>query len=138
MTTLTIGRLAEEAGVTVETVRYYERRALIDPPVRTQSGYRSYSDVDVARLRFVRRAKDLGFTLAEIRELVSVGAEQPDPILDVTAKATARLFKLDREVQILLEQRCRLRQLLEICDHGDGASCVALMIDTHTADGNHD
>ena len=68
----TIGNLARAADVSVETVRYYERRGKVERPVRRGSEYREYSDTDVARLRFIRRAKALGFTLAEIRELLQV------------------------------------------------------------------
>ena len=70
MGSFTIGRLAETAGVNVETVRYYERRGLLEQPPRPGQGYRQYSDADVWRLQFIRRGKDLGFTLAEIAELL--------------------------------------------------------------------
>src|SRR2546423_12683141 len=69
MRPFTIGNLARAAGVSVETVRYYERRGLLERPVRRGAEYREYSEADVARLHFIRRAKALGFTLAEIREL---------------------------------------------------------------------
>jgi hypothetical protein len=65
VTELSIGRLADAAGVSVETVRYYERRGLLDPPARTASGYRRYLPADLDRLRLLLRAKELGFTLAE-------------------------------------------------------------------------
>jgi DNA-binding transcriptional MerR regulator len=124
---LTIGGLAREVGVNVETVRYYERRRLLDAPRRTASGYRTYGPADIDRLQFVRRAKDLGFTLQEIGELLrhdSLGSAT-----NVAAVATAKLAQLDDEMRSLVAQRCRLRQLLQICDHGDGANCVALLFD---------
>ena len=69
MSALTISRLAEQAGVHIETIRYYERRGLLAPPPRTEAGYRQYSAGDVWRLEFIQRAKQLGFTLNEIIEL---------------------------------------------------------------------
>ncbi len=121
---LTIGGLAREVGVHVETVRYYERRRLLDPPKRTAGGYRTYGPADIARLQFVRRAKDLGFTLQEIAELLR--NDGPGSANDVAAVAQSKLNQLDEAVRELVAQRCRLRQLLQICDHGDGADCVAL------------
>ena len=69
---LTIGRLARRAGVGIDTVRFYERARLLPRPVRTASGYRTYGDADVERLRFIRRAKALGFTLDDIAELLTL------------------------------------------------------------------
>jgi DNA-binding transcriptional MerR regulator len=124
---LTIGALARKAGVNVETVRYYERRQLLDAPPRTPSGYRTYGPADVDRLNFVRRAKALGFTLQEIGELLH--GDGLGSTTDVAAVAQSKMQQLDAEVRSLLEQRCRLRQLLQICDHGQGEDCVALIFD---------
>ena len=70
-TPLTIGAVAKRVGVAIDTIRYYEREGLLPEPVRRASGYRSYGEGTVAQLRFIRRAKDLGFTLEEIRELLA-------------------------------------------------------------------
>ena len=72
MRALTIGQVARQAGVGVETVRFYERQGLLDAPPRRASGYRQYAPEMVARLQFIRRAKELGFALKEIRELLSL------------------------------------------------------------------
>ena len=71
MNGLTIGRLAKQAGLGIETVRFYERQGLIAPPPRTDSNYRIYPEEEVSRLKFIKRAKDLGFTLKEIKEVIS-------------------------------------------------------------------
>jgi DNA-binding transcriptional MerR regulator len=119
----TIGGLAREAGVNVETVRYYERRGLIRRPVRHGSEYREYSEDDVARLRLIRRAKDLGFTLAEIHELLpSTDAASTDGVL-VAARAT--LARLDAELEVQHVRRERLAQLVSECTDG-GPDCVTL------------
>ena len=124
---LTIGRLAKMVDVGVETVRYYERRGLLEQPARG-TGYRTYTDADVERLRFVRRAKDLGFTLTEISQLIERKQADADPS-DIASAARTKLARLDAEIYLLMEQRCQLRQLLQLCDHGDGTNCVALRLD---------
>jgi len=123
---LTIGRLADAAGVSVETVRYYERRGLLPEPQRTDAGYRLYRDDDVARLQFLLRAKRLGFTLAEIAELAERStAESTD---DVAAAVRSKLDAVEAEIDGLLETRCRLRRLVDLCDHGDGTACLQLRL----------
>ncbi|HKA04646.1 MAG TPA: MerR family transcriptional regulator, partial [Acidimicrobiales bacterium] len=86
---MTIGALATAAGISVETIRYYERRGLLPAPGRTGAGYRQYSGDDLWRLGFIRRAKDLGFTLAEITELL--GRRTDRSVLEVLAAAQAKL-----------------------------------------------
>jgi len=76
METFTVGKLAKEASVNIETLRFYERRGLMPEPVRRESGYRQYSQKDVARLQFIKRAKELGFSLKEIAELLSLRVDQ--------------------------------------------------------------
>lgn len=125
MAPLTIGRLADEAGVHVETVRYYERRGLLAPPPRTASGYRQYGEADVWRLDFIRRAKDLGFTLAEVGTLLETDARGERSADRVLATAAARLAAIEQQVADLTATRARLRALLAVCEDG-GPDCVAL------------
>lgn len=87
---LTIGHLARLAGVGVETVRFYERQGLLAEPERRQSGYRQYSDEVIQRLRFIRRAKELGFSLAEIRDLLSLRDDPAATAADVRRRAEAK------------------------------------------------
>ena len=119
MNTLTIGKLAAAAGVAVDTVRYYERAGLLKKPVRTLSGYRSYAAGDAARLRFVRRAKEMGFSLEEVSELLRLndgGGRRPA----VRALAERRLAQTEQRIAELNRVRKTLRHLLSHC-HGDGA-----------------
>jgi len=121
---LTIGRLAEAAGVNIETVRYYERRGLLDEPPRSPAGYRQYSDADLWRLRFIGRAKRLGFTLAEIAEIMSPpSGESAGAVL---AAARAKVAVVDEERQRLADLRGRLEQLVAVCEEGDPSDCAAL------------
>ncbi|HEX4489941.1 MAG TPA: MerR family transcriptional regulator [Acidimicrobiia bacterium] len=123
MRAFTIGSLAREAGVNVETVRYYERRGLIRQPVRQGSEYREYSEGDIARLRLIRRAKDLGFTLTEIRELLP--AADTGCADGVLAAARAKLTRLDADLEAQQARRERLAQLVAECVDG-GPDCVTL------------
>ncbi len=121
----TIGTLARTAQVTVETVRYYERRGLLEQPERG-AGYRQYSDDDVRRLQFVRRAKELGFTLSEIQELLgSAGSRSTDEVL---AAARAKLAHVDDDLRRLELLRGRLTRLVRACEDGS-TDCVALEVD---------
>ena len=120
----TIGALAREAAVSVETVRYYERRGLLEQPERGD-GYRLYSRGDVERLAFIRRAKDLGFTLSEIRELLDAAAcNSASAILDA---ARAKLARLDDEAARLATRQRRLQSLVRVCEDG-GGECVGLEV----------
>lgn len=121
-----IGRLADVVGVSVETVRYYERRGLLEPPLRTDAGYRQYDAGDVARLQFLLRAKELGFTLTEIAELLAtVDTATTD---EVAAAVRAKLGAIEAQIADLADTRCRLRQLIDLCDHGDGSACLQLRL----------
>ena len=120
---LTIGKFAAAEGVGVETVRFYQRRGLLAEPERNGPGYREYSEADRSRLVFIRRARQLGFTLGEIAELLG-----PVQAGDIARAAQARLAAVDAEIAELSRQRCRLRQLVQVCEHGSGAECAALII----------
>ena len=91
MKTLTIGQVARRAGVGVETVRFYERQGLLDEPDRRESGYRQYTEAVILRLRFIRRAKELGFTLKEIRELIALRRDPSATRAEVRQQATAKI-----------------------------------------------
>jgi DNA-binding transcriptional MerR regulator len=127
MAGLTISKFAASEGVGVETVRFYQRRGLLALPERRGSGYREYSDADRWRLAFIRRARALGFTLGEIRELV--GSAEARSTGDIVRAAEARLEAVDRQLGELAQLRCRLRQLVHICEHGNGDDCVALRLE---------
>jgi MerR family copper efflux transcriptional regulator len=127
MDNLTIGRLADRAGLHVETIRYYEKRGLLASPRRSHAGYRLYDDADVWRLDFIARAKRLGFTLGEIHDLFGEGhSRSPEEVLDA---AHAKLARVDEQMRALTAQRCQLRRLVEVCRHGDDEACLALDAD---------
>jgi MerR family copper efflux transcriptional regulator len=124
---LTISRLAKATGVGIDTVRYYERNGLLPEPPRRASGYRAYRDEDVQRLRFIRRAKQLGFSLEEIRGLLELSVQNEQGVPGVHATAAARLAELDARIEELERVRNGLRQLVDACPgHGTPHECPIL------------
>lgn len=124
---LTIGQVARRAGVGVETVRFYERQGLIEEPPRRSSGYREYDDEVVSRLRFIRRAKELGFTLKEIKELLSLRHDPSTSAADVRQRAEAKIADIESKVRTLQKMRKALRRLTSACcGHTSTAECPLL------------
>jgi Hg(II)-responsive transcriptional regulator len=113
---MTIGTLAEKAGVNVPTVRYYERRGIIPEPPRTSSGYRQYEEGVVHRIRFIRRAQNLGFTLEEIEELLALRVEDPDACDAVERATRARLESVESKIAELERLQAVLTRLVRSCE----------------------
>ena len=111
-----IGSVAEAAGVEVSTVRYYERRGLLAEPPRTASGYRQYDEAVIDRIRFVRQAQDLGFTLEEIEELLALRVEDPSSCGLVEEATRAKLRSVDAKVRELSRLRGVLARLVRSCE----------------------
>ncbi len=96
---LTIGQVAHRAGIGLETVRFYERKGLIEEPPRRESGYRQYPEDVVARLRFIRRAKGLGFSLKEITELFSLRVDPDTTCADIKRRAEAKITTIEEKIR---------------------------------------
>jgi DNA-binding transcriptional MerR regulator len=127
MAGLTIGKFAAAEGVGVETVRFYQRRGLLALPERRgPGGFREYSEADRWRLAFIRRARQLGFTLGEISDLL--GPAEARSTGDIVRAAEARLEAVDQQIKELAQLRCRLRRLVHVCEHGNGDDCLALRL----------
>lgn len=116
MNHLTIGELAQQAGVGVQTVRYYERLGLLEPPARSASGYRQFDGEAAARLRFIRRAKDLGFTLDQIRQLLALRLKPGATCDEVKPQAEAKLTDIEAKITMLQRMAGVLRRLTDACD----------------------
>jgi MerR family transcriptional regulator, mercuric resistance operon regulatory protein len=127
MAGLTIGKFAATEGVGVETVRFYQRRGLLARPEPGGSGYRKYTEDDRWRLAFIRRAQRLGFTLAEISDLL--GPAQAQSTDEIAGAAEAKLRAVAAQLRELAQLQCRLRRLVQICEHGSSDDCVALYLD---------
>lgn len=115
-----IGQLAQHAGVAIDTVRYYERQGLLPPPQRRASGYRQYEQQDISRLRFIRRAKDLGFSLQEIQDLLRLSGDQDADRAEVRVLAQHRLADIERRMRELEAMRATLATLVGRCS-GQGS-----------------
>jgi len=124
---LTIGQLARRADVGVETVRFYEREGLLKEPARRPSGYRQYDEGVVDRLRFIRRAKQLGFTLKEIKELLSLRIDPATTCGDVKSRAEAKLDDIAAKIRSLQRMKRALVKLTKACSgRGAASECPIL------------
>lgn len=115
MKTLKIGQLARATGVRIDTIRYYERERLLAAPERRTSGYRQYDDAAVARLAFIRDAKELGFTLAEIRELLRLWFDSSSRCEHVRELATRKVAEIESKLASLQAMRRTLKKVLREC-----------------------
>ncbi len=118
-----IGDLAKATETKVETIRYYERIGLLPEPGRTSGNYRSYSDEHLGRLSFVRRARDLGFSIEQVRALLSLSDLQDRSCATVNAIAREHLEEVERKISDLKKLRSELDALIKKCDHGTIADC---------------
>lgn len=126
---MTISRAAERARVGVETIRFYERRGLIKQPARPRSGgYRFYDDEVVERIRFIRQAQELGFSLREIAELLSLKADPGADCGDVRARAVIKRTDVSRKIAQLQQIQAALDELIASCP-GGGALRACTIID---------
>lgn len=124
---LTIGAVAKRVGVAIDTIRFYEREGLLPEPMRRASGYRSYDEGTIAQLRFIRRAKHLGFTLEEIRELLALSTDRRLGVKAVKQRAQERLAVIEQRIVELQRVRDGLAQLVESCPgHGAPEQCPIL------------
>ncbi len=112
---LTIGKLAQEAGINLETVRYYERRGLVPKPPRTPSGYRLFPAETAQRLRFIRHAQELGFSLTEIRELLTLRVSPRISRSEIRKRAEAKIVDIEKKIKRLESMRKSLRKLTTSC-----------------------
>ena len=134
MERLTTSRLARLGGVNLETVRYYERQGLLAKPPRTASGYRVFPREAAARLRFIKRAQELGFSLGEIRELLSLRMRPGASRADIRARAHAKIGDVDQKIRALQAIKKALRTLTDRCEGcGPIAACPILQSLDHTS-----
>lgn len=124
---LTIGQLAKQAGVNIDTLRYYEKRGLLPAARRKESGYRQYLDDAVLRIRFIKHAKDLGFSLDEISELLSLKIDRTAKCGDIKKRAQRKLSEIEGKMQMLERMRVTLTKLTQTCDEGKRVSECPLL-----------
>ncbi len=113
---MTIGKVAKASGVGIETIRFYEKEGLLEAPARRASGYREYDDAVVLRLLFIRRAKELGFTLSEIKDLLALRVERKASCSKVKQQAEAKIADIDAKMKSLGRIKRALVKLTNACD----------------------
>ena len=127
MRSMTIGKLSKMAGVTNDTVRFYERYGLIDPVGRSESNYRLYREKDVDRLRFIKRTKNLGFALNEIKDLLALSQDPKATKADIKARIDKKAVNIKQRIHDLSKILLALEHLGDSCDgHGSVKECPLL------------
>ncbi len=128
MKQMTIGEAAQSAGVGVETIRFYERRNLIaQPPKPAGGGYRKYPEETIDRVRFVRQAQELGFSLREIGDLLSLRADPEADSAQIRARAMAKLSEVDEKVHQLKRIRAALKTVIAACPGHGAVQCCSIL-----------
>lgn len=115
MTVLKRGELAKRCGVDIETIRYYEKRKLLNPPPRSPSGYRLFPEEDVVKIRFIKSAQSLGFTLAEIMELLKLRVQKGRNCSSVLKKTQIKLMEVEKKIDRLKSMKKALKRLSLSC-----------------------
>jgi MerR family mercuric resistance operon transcriptional regulator len=129
MKALSIGQVAHQAGVGVETVRFYERQGLLEKPPRKESGYRQYPPEAILRLRFIKKAKEVGFSLKEIKELLSLRLDATATCEDVKSRAEAKILDIEQKIQGLQKMKQALTDLTAACrEDGPVSECPILQM----------
>ncbi len=129
MNSLTAGQLAKKTNVKKETIRYYERRGLLNKPPRTESGYRQYPQEAVSRIRFIKRAQELGFSLKEISELLSLRVDKNTTCGDFKNIAEVKISEIADKIHSLNEIKKALTKLVALCS-GEGPTGECPIIET--------
>jgi DNA-binding transcriptional MerR regulator len=123
---VTIGELSRQTGVKVPTIRYYEQVGLLTAPLRTVGKQRRYGAPDITRLNFVRHCRDLGFDVADIRELLALSAQPEQPCANADKITARHLAAVDQRISQLKAPRAELARMLDTCDGGRVADCRVL------------
>lgn len=112
---VTISEAARRVGVGVETIRFYERKKLLKATTKDDSGYRRFDETDLYRIRFIRRAKEVGFSLAEIRELLELRVDANRTCEDIRERAVAKMNNIEQRIRSLKEMNAALHRLAALC-----------------------
>lgn len=135
MDRLTIGEVAKQAQVRIETLRYYERLGLVAPPPRNGSNYRLYPQETVRRVQFIKRAQQLGFSLKDITELLALRATPETPCADIRTRAVAQIDAIEGKIRALHAMKDVLAQLVAACP-GQGAITACPILASFDAKGD--
>ena len=138
MTEFSIGELSRRVGVKVATIRYYEQVGLLPPPPRTEGRQRRYGEAEAARLSFIRHARELGFEMEAIRDLLSLSAKPDEPCEPADRIVIRHLDDVERKIEQLTRLRSELRRMLDGCSHGRLSDCrIIQVLSDHALCGGH-
>jgi DNA-binding transcriptional MerR regulator len=127
MAAMKIGEIAKRSGISIETIRYYEREGLLLEPERRPSGYRQFDESTVERLEYIRRAKDLGFTLAEIRDLLELSFAAHVGCNHIRPRAEAKVVDIERKIRSLQQMKRSLEKIIRHCRAKNSADDCPLL-----------
>jgi len=134
---LTIGKVAKASGVGVETVRFYERKGLINKPKASIRGaFRTYDSSDPSRIRFIKRAQDLGFTLREIKNLLDMNSDPKATCSDIRTKAEAKIAEVESKILDLKRMKTSLKKLASACGESKKAASACGVMNCFEPDWN--
>lgn len=133
MKSMKIGEVAKRSGVGIETIRFYERERLLQEPERRPSGYRQYDESTIKRLAYISRAKELGFTLAEIRELLELSFAVHDGCIHIRRRAEAKITDIEGKIRHLQKMKRSLRTIVNQCKTKNSPHDCPLVHGTHHA-----
>jgi MerR family transcriptional regulator, copper efflux regulator len=122
-----IGEVAQCSGLGIETIRYYEREGLLAEPERKPSGYRQYDESAVARLQFIRRTKELGFTLSEIKELLALWFDTNTQCMHFRKRAETKIVDINQKIRLLQKMKRSLQKLMKQCESRDSIEDCPLL-----------
>ncbi len=134
----TIGKVAKEAGVKIDTLRFYERQGVIPEPSRTESNYRAYPEDAVRRVRFVKRAQDLGFSLREIKGLLDLRATPGAQCDDVRREALKKIEEIEGKMRSLRAMKTALSRLADECSTTQGSAVDCPILDALNTNGERE
>lgn len=129
MSNYTIGTLAKEVGVGIQTIRFYERKGLLQQPEKRATGYRQYGTEDAQRITFIKRSQDLGFTLKEIKGLLEINTRPRATCADIQDKTEAKLEEIEAKILDLKRMKKSLEKLLKACGDGKKAASECKILD---------
>jgi Hg(II)-responsive transcriptional regulator len=133
MKSMKIGEVAKRSGVGIETIRFYEREGLLQEPARRPSGYRQYDDSTIHRLEYISRAKELGFTLAEIRDLLELSFAAHAGCVHIRRRAEAKITDIEDKIRHLQRMKRSLRSIVNRCRTKDSPHDCPLVHGAHDA-----
>jgi MerR family copper efflux transcriptional regulator len=136
MSAMKIGEVAKRTGVGIETIRFYEREGLLQEPERRPSGYRQFDESTIKRLEYICRAKELGFTLAEIRELLELSFTPHTGCNHIRQRAEGKITDIESKIRSLQKMRRSLRSIVNQCKTKDSPHDCPLVDGAHDATGD--